>query len=218
MHALTYRCPHCKTTTDVTADRIEDTVICANPKCRKPFVCDTPVGQLVGTRELARETAADLQAAAPTAAAEETLLVTHPAAFRSQPFLSLALVVAIAAGIAGLMWWHPRGEPGFAYASGAVGLLGLAWLVGRAIALRFTRLTVTNKRTMLRRGLLTKHTAEVRHNDVHLLKVDQRFLDRVLNIGRISVSSAAGQGEPEIVVRGVPRPNDVVAPIRGMQS
>src|SRR5690606_12359584 len=98
-----------------------------------------------------------------------------------------------AAGAYGVLRWYPRAEHAYAYASAALALLALLWLVGRALATRFTRLTVTNKRTLLRRGVLQKTTREVRHADVHLLKVDQSFLDRLLKIGRVSVSSAAGQ-------------------------
>ncbi len=218
MNALTYRCPFCQTTIDVPPDRVDEIVMCANPECGKPFRPDTPIGKLVGAREVSARAVAELQTGVPTAEAERAIIVTHPAVFRSQPLASSGLLLLIVAGCVGMVWWSAPEQRVGRYVAAAAAIVGVVWLVAVIIERLLTKLTVTSKRTMLRRGLLAKHTTEVRHDDVHLLELDQRFFDRVLDVGRISVSSAAGQATPEIAVRGVPRPNTVVDAIRSQQS
>lgn len=218
MQALTYRCPYCHTTVEVTPDHVHEAVICPNPDCKRPFELEAPVAKLVGSHEVAPDERADVQVAQPTADQEETLTVTHPAMFRAQPFTFLALGLLLIAGLAGAGWLWSRNELPGAYVSAGVALFALLCFVIWKIRVHSTKLTITTRRTLLRRGLIARKTSEVRHVDVHLLNIDQSAFERLFNVGSISISSAAGQGEPEIHVRGVPRPRDLVAPIRKQQE
>ena len=78
----------------------------------------------------------------------------------------------------------------------------------------YTTLTVTNRRTILRTGILAKNTREVRHQDVRYLEVKQSFFDRIFGVGSISVSSAA-QGIIELEVAGIANPTAVKETIDG---
>ena len=80
----------------------------------------------------------------------------------------------------------------------------------------FVTLTVTTKRSILRKGLISKRTSEVEHDDVRNIQVDQNVVQRLLNIGHISISSA-GQSTMEIVARGVPDPEGIASVIREHQ-
>ena len=126
--------------------------------------------------------------------AGETVLQTdHPAMFRNHPFwfsLSVILIAAFGLGLIILFIW---------------------WLVTQA-----TELTVTDERTILRKGLLSKQTNEVRHEDVRNIQVSQTFIQRMLGVGRISVSSA-GQDTIEISIDGVRDPQSLADLIRMRQ-
>jgi len=71
-----------------------------------------------------------------------------------------------------------------------------------------TTLTVTNHRTRLRKGILSKSITEVWHQDVRNVQLNQSFFQRILGVGTIGISSA-GQSEIEIKVAGIPDPERV---------
>jgi uncharacterized membrane protein YdbT with pleckstrin-like domain len=116
---------------------------------------------------------------------EETLYEAHPAMFRSHPIgfvLCVLLIAAFGLGVLLLLiWW--------------LDTLG-------------TTLTVTDRRVILRKGLLSKSTNEVWHKDISNVQVNQSFLQRMTNVGNIGISTAAQEGI-EIQVAGIPDPDGV---------
>ena len=86
--------------------------------------------------------------------------------------------------------------------------IGIIILVAWWLQCKGTILTVTNKRTSCRRGILSKSISEVWHQDVRNVQLSQTFWQRVLNVGTIGVSSAAQSGL-EIEVKGIPNPDQV---------
>ena len=112
---------------------------------------------------------------------EVTLLETNPAMFRESPMLFVVWVLLSPVGI-GLV------------------ALGVWWLLTKAATL-----TITDKRTIVRRGLLSKHTNEVLHRDIRNIRVSQSFLQRVFGVGKIEISSS-GQGDIEIGFAGLRDP------------
>ena len=70
------------------------------------------------------------------------------------------------------------------------------------------RIHVTNKRTTLRRGLLSKSTTEVLHDHVRNIQIRQSFLNRVFDVGTVGISSA-GQEGVEIIAQDIPHPERV---------
>ncbi len=118
---------------------------------------------------------------------EETLLELHPAMFRSNPLgfvISVLLIAAVGIGLLILGWW---------------------WLGTRA-----AELTITNKRTTQRTGLISKNTTEVLHRDVRNIQVSQSALQRIFGVGSLGISSA-GQAGVEIQFSGVVDPDSVKA-------
>ena len=73
---------------------------------------------------------------------------------------------------------------------------------------RFQTMTITVERTIWARGIFKRETSEVQHDDVRNIQVKQTFVDRILGVGRIAISSA-GQDEMKIDVRDVPRPDKI---------
>ncbi len=117
---------------------------------------------------------------------EETVLYEeHPAMFRNHPFLFILSIVLIAAFGLGLIillvWW--------------VQTLG-------------TKLTVTNERITLRKGIFSKYTNEVFHTDIRNVQLDQSFFQRIFDVGTIAISTS-GQEGIEISVAGIPHPQQV---------
>jgi uncharacterized membrane protein YdbT with pleckstrin-like domain len=117
---------------------------------------------------------------------ETILYQDHPAMFRNRPVLFLVCCALIPLGI-GLL------------------LLFVWWLRCQA-----TSLVVTESRVTLRKGLLSKYTSDVLIADIRNVQVGQSFLQRILGVGSVAVSTS-GQGDMEIEVRGVPAPERIKA-------
>jgi membrane protein YdbS with pleckstrin-like domain len=140
---------------------------------------------------------------------ERELLTVHPSMFRNQPVRFCLFVFLIFVGFVILILGFLLGASPNDYALGFLlmcvfGLLLLLWW----LRYRKVSLTVTDKRTILRFGLLSRYVKEVRHSDVRMLVISQGFLQRLLGVGAIAVASAA-TGESDISVSGIPHPEQV---------
>ena len=115
---------------------------------------------------------------------EHTLYESNPSMFRNRPveFVVTAILCLVVVGLIMMFVW---------------------WLKCKG-----TTLTVTNKRTSLRRGILSKSINEVWHSDVRNVLLKQSFFQRIFGVGMIGVSSA-GQSGMEISVSGIPDPDRV---------
>ena len=115
---------------------------------------------------------------------EKTVYVANPSMWRNQPvwFVLGILLCFVGIGIPiMIVWW---------------------------IRCRSVELTVTDKRTRLHRGWLSRSITEVWHRDVRNVQLHQTPLQRILNTGRIGVSSA-GQDGIEIDVSGLQSPDKI---------
>ncbi|MCA9290103.1 MAG: PH domain-containing protein [Phycisphaerales bacterium] len=71
-------------------------------------------------------------------------------------------------------------------------------------------MVITNKRTIHRTGLLAKHSSEVLHTHIRNIRIEQTVVQRLFNVGDISMDSSAGGGaNVEINMRGVRDPEGV---------
>jgi uncharacterized membrane protein YdbT with pleckstrin-like domain len=94
---------------------------------------------------------------------EQILYESHPAMFRSNPILFVLCLVLCLAGVGLvilLFWW---------------------------LSCAGTTLTVTDKRAILRKGLLSKYVNEVMLADVRNIQVGQTFLQRIFGVGTIGI-------------------------------
>lgn len=115
---------------------------------------------------------------------EETLYEASPSMFRNHPiwFLLCILLCIVGVGIIMMIVWY--------------------------LECRATRVTVSNLRTTLHEGILSRSISEVWHRDVRNVQIHQSFLQRMTGVGRISISSA-GQSGIEIDVRGLRDPDSI---------
>ncbi len=113
----------------------------------------------------------------------------HPSMWRSNPLLFLlylCLILLFGVGILLLLIW---------------------WIKSQN-----TTLIVTDKRTILQQGLLSRYTNEVMHVHIRNIQIQQNMMERLFNIGTIKIASA-GTGDIEISVSGIPAPNRIKATI-----
>lgn len=155
---------------------------------------------------------ADRAAAAgfpPDAGPEQRVTLIRPALIRAHPFSTLGLWTLIVASLVGLIYFGMVQRSGpWGITSGVVLILSLAAMgTWKLISLAET-LEITNKRSILRRGILSKATTEVVHDDIRNFQITQSFLQRVLGVGTIGISSA-GQDAVEIVMHDAARPEEV---------
>lgn len=135
------------------------------------------------------------QAAAPPAAAqppvskkeypsaETTEFTGHPAMFANRPLFFIICIFLIPAGLG----------------------LGLIILFFWWLNVMGTTLTITTRKTILRKGILSKHTNEVYHSDIRNVQVSQTLGQRMFGVGKIGISSA-GQSGIEVQVSGLKNP------------
>lgn len=155
-------------------------------------------------------------------AGENVLLVTHPVLLRQHVGGSLMIILGGVLGLVGLIMGLAGKElvgleAGWLMIVGAV-LLGLSLVTfgWYWIQTRSRRLTITNERTLLEVGLISRESSEVRHEDVRNIQVDQTAYERILNFGDLAISSS-GQDTFEISMPKIPSPADVAALIRRYQ-
>ena len=90
-------------------------------------------------------------------------------------------------------------NPGMAafWVLGAVFLIYAASFgIGRAIHYFSSEFAITNKRVVIKVGLINRKTLEMVLTKVETIRVDQSILGRVLNFGTIVVTGTGGTNEP----------------------
>lgn len=112
----------------------------------------------------------------------QVIYEAHPAMFRAHPFWFVFCVLLIAAfglGILILLYWY--------------------------IKTRATALTVTDHEIMYERGILSKDRTAVSLKHVRAVHVTQGFVNRLLGVGTVQISTAGD--EPEFTVADLPDPH-----------
>jgi len=108
----------------------------------------------------------------------------HPAMFRAHPFWFIGCVILIPAlgiGILLLLYWY--------------------------IHTRQTALTVTENELLYEKGILSKDRTSVSLKHIRAVHVTQGFLNRILGVGTIQISTAGDQ--PEFTVADMPDPGEI---------
>ena len=117
----------------------------------------------------------------------------HPAMFRAHPFwfiFSVLLIAAFGLGILILLYWY--------------------------IKTRATALTITQHEIMYEQGILSKDRTSVSLRHVRAVRVTQRFINRILGVGTVEISTAGD--EPEFEVKDMPDPHQIREAISRAQS
>jgi len=120
---------------------------------------------------------------------EQVLYKESPALFRNHP-VACVLLCCTGVGIPVVIIWYLR--------------------------CLMTKLIVTNRKSVLRKGILSKHTIELLHEHVRSVSVSQRLFERILNVGRVDIATASS-GVAEISVSGMIAPEKIKGIIQQYQ-
>ena len=113
--------------------------------------------------------------------AGQVIYEAHPAMFRAHPFwfiLAVLLILAFGIGIIILLYWY--------------------------IKTRATALTVTDQELMYERGILSKDRTSVSLKHIRSVNIAQGFVNRILGVGTVQISTAVDQ--PEFTIADMPDP------------
>ncbi|MFN7021234.1 MAG: PH domain-containing protein [Phycisphaerales bacterium] len=133
----------------------------------------------------------------------------HPVLFRSRPAgtagvaalllggLTLAVIAYSSSAFAGMRWTAYLG-----LLSCMVGLCWVAWWKLDSIS---TLVVISNKRTTVRMGLLSRRTSELLHDQVKDIRVEQTFGQRLLRTGTLGLDGS-GTDAIELSVEHLPDP------------
>src|SRR4029079_4308797 len=98
MRLLTANCPYCHETVESSVDHVHEPIEC--PSCGKPFEMEIPTAAVNGVREVGAEQAITSEGVADPPA-EQLLIKTHPATFRSHPFATFVVLAVFGAAVFG---------------------------------------------------------------------------------------------------------------------
>ncbi len=228
MQVLTTKCPYCQQEVDSTIEHLDGPVVC--PGCKKPFEMEMPTAVVTSVHEVDEKTA---DANRMVVEQEERNLITvHPVVFRTRPIATLVIaLVGLAAVVVMIMSVAGMSLAGYALGETmvlgpatlltwfcAITLLVIAGVIGYWMLLsQFTTLTVTDDRTIYQEGIVSRETSEVQHDDVRNIQLDQSFMQRLLKVGGVAISSS-GQDDMEIVAKRLPNPERIIDRIRENQT
>lgn len=139
---------------------------------------------------------------------EVRVLLARRAMFRARPVRFLLLALGVLGGIAGAIYalgLATPSNPVVAIIAGVVALACLLVLAGWRLAAIGEVIEITNRRTVEKTGILSKRTSEVMHRDIRSIQIEQTFRERLFNVGKIVISSAAEE-DSEIVAVGIRAP------------
>jgi membrane protein YdbS with pleckstrin-like domain len=214
MRVLVAQCPHCAQPVEATSEKLQEPVDC--PHCKRPFEIEIPKAQVTQVREISDQAAARSRRLVQETP-ERELIKTHPAIFRGRPFSFIGCLLLVGLGAAGIVYGWMATTTLLIWIGATVAAAGLVVLLIWWLAALATTLTVTDRRTILRKGLLSRTTSEVEHDDIRNVQMDQSAVERLFGVGDIGISSS-GQDDMEIIARSMPRPDEIVRIIRESQN
>lgn len=100
-----------------------------------------------------------------------------------------------------------------------LGLLsfGLTWLIAlyEYLKLRFLEQGVTNKRVIVKRGIISRRTEEMKLKSIETVEISQGVVGRLFGLGDIKVT---GKGLSDVVFRGIDDPMAVKRAIESVSN
>lgn len=127
---------------------------------------------------------------------------THPKAL-ILPLLALVLLLAI--GVAALVLVDSRPTHGVVW---VLVMLGAIWFFVRPLVVwASATYTVTNRRLITRRGVLTRRGHDIPLSRISDVEYEMGLIDRMLGCGTLKISDASTDGE--VVLQDIPHAEDV---------
>lgn len=94
---------------------------------------------------------------------------------------------------------------------------GLTWLVAlyEFLRLKFIEQGVTNKRVVLKRGIVSRRTEEMKLASIETVEINQGFWGRIFGFGTVKVT---GKGISDVVYKGIDDPMAVKRQIESISN
>ena len=95
--------------------------------------------------------------------------------------------------------------------------LGLTWLVAlyEFLRLKYTEQGVTNKRVILKRGIISRKTEEMKLTSIETVEIDQGVFGRILGFGTVKIT---GRGISDLVYKTIDDPMSVKRQIESVSN
>src|SRR5687767_6458961 len=95
--------------------------------------------------------------------------------------------------------------------------LGLTWLVAfyQFLRLKFTEQGVTNKRVILKKGIISRSTEEMKLMSIETVEINQSLWGRIFGFGTVKVT---GKGISDVVYKGIDDPMAVKRQIESISN
>jgi uncharacterized membrane protein YdbT with pleckstrin-like domain len=83
--------------------------------------------------------------------------------------------------------------------------LGITWIVAlyEFLRLRYTEQGVTNKRVILKKGIISRKTEEMKLKSIETVEINQGILGRIFGFGTVRVT---GRGISDVIFKGIDDP------------
>ncbi|MBS3098480.1 PH domain-containing protein [Candidatus Woesearchaeota archaeon] len=88
-------------------------------------------------------------------------------------------------------------------------------LVYSEIRIHYKKLVISNKRAILKEGILKKHEATISYPSITEVVSQQSFLERLFNYGHLIIRTSGAKKDYEIVIDKVSRPAKIKETIEG---
>ena len=95
--------------------------------------------------------------------------------------------------------------------------LGLTWLVAlyEFLRLRFTEQGVTNKRVILKTGIISRKTEEMKLTSIETVEIDQSIWGRIFGFGTVKIT---GRGTSDFMFKRIADPMSVKRQIESVSN
>ena len=95
--------------------------------------------------------------------------------------------------------------------------LGLTWLIAlyEFLRLRYLEQGVTNKRVILKKGIISRKTEEMKLTSIETVEIDQGIFGRMLGFGTVKIT---GRGISDFVFKGIDDPMSVKRKIESVSN
>ena len=95
--------------------------------------------------------------------------------------------------------------------------LGLTWLIAlyEFLRLKFLEQGVTNKRVILKRGIISRRTEEMKLASIETVEIDQGIFGRIFGFGTVKIT---GRGISDFVFKGIDDPMSVKRQIESVSN
>ncbi|MBI1731747.1 MAG: PH domain-containing protein [Gammaproteobacteria bacterium] len=92
-------------------------------------------------------------------------------------------------------------------------VITLPWGIYQWLKLRCTEIGLTNKRVVVKTGIISRHSEEMRIGSIETVEIDQSIWGRLFGFGNVRVT---GKGTSDLVLRRMANPIEVKRRIEGV--